>query len=223
MYNWAVSRELVAHNPCLMVPAPGKEQARDRVLSPDELRQVWKACAAIRAQSGAIFQLQILTAQRVGEVRLLRWDDIQGMWWTIPAEVAKNGLAHRVPLSPPALALLDTLRPRSGSMPWVFPGPDPRKPLARVQAVCQHIRTLSGVDFRSHDLRRTAASHMTSMGIPRLVVSKILNHSEPGVTAVYDRHSYDLEKQAALHRWGEKVQAMLAGETGKVIPLQKNA
>jgi hypothetical protein len=35
---------------------------------------------------------------------------------------------------------------------------------------------------------------MAGMGIPRLVIAKILNHVEPGVTAVYDRHSYDNEK-----------------------------
>ena len=57
-------------------------------------------------------------------------------------------------------------------------------------------------DATPHDLRRTAASHMTSSGINRLVVSKILNHAEPGVTPVYDRHSYDREKREALDAWG---------------------
>jgi integrase len=80
---------------------------------------------------------------------------------------------------------------------------------------------MSGVVFVPHDLRRTAASHMTSMGIPRLVVAKILNHIEPGVTRVYDRHSYDAEKRQALEAWGRKVLALVAGETGKVIPLQR--
>ena len=45
-------------------------------------------------------------------------------------------------------------------------------------------------DFVPHDLRRTAASCMTSMGISRLVVAKVLNHADSSVTAVYDRHSY---------------------------------
>jgi len=45
---------------------------------------------------------------------------------------------------------------------------------------------------------------MTSMGVSRLVVSKILNHVESGVTAVYYRHSYDEEKREALTRWGRR-------------------
>ena len=62
---------------------------------------------------------------------------------------------------------------------------------------------------------------MTSMGIPRLVVAKILNHVEPGVTRVYDRHSYDAEKRQALDTWGRKVVALVTGETGKVIPFRR--
>ena len=53
-------------------------------------------------------------------------------------------------------------------------------------------------------------SAMTSMGVPRLVVSKILNHVESGVTAIYDRHSYDAEKREALAKWGGRVEAILA-------------
>jgi integrase len=59
--------------------------------------------------------------------------------------------------------------------------------------------------FTPHDLRRTASSQMASIGVPRLTVSKILNHVERGATAVYDRHSYDREKRAALELWGAKL------------------
>jgi len=46
--------------------------------------------------------------------------------------------------------------------------------------------------------------------VPRLVVSKILNHVETGVTAVYDRHSYDLEKRAALDCWGKRLEGIVS-------------
>ena len=62
--------------------------------------------------------------------------------------------------------------------------------------------------FKPHDLRRTAASHLTGMGFSRLVVSKLLNHVESGVTAVYDRHSYDTEKREALAAWGARVEEL---------------
>ena len=53
---------------------------------------------------------------------------------------------------------------------------------------------------------------MTSMGIPRLTVGKILNHAESGVTAVYDRHSYDREKKEALVKWGKKIEQVCGGK-----------
>ncbi len=67
-------------------------------------------------------------------------------------------------------------------------------------------------DVTPHDLRRTAASGMTSFGASRLVVSKILNHVEQGVTRVYDRHSYDLEKREALDAWGERLGKIVGGK-----------
>ena len=70
----------------------------------------------------------------------------------------------------------------------------------------------SRVKFRGHDLRRTAASLVVSGGVPRLVVSKILNHVETGVTAVYDRHSYDPEKRAALDYWGSRLEQIVSAQ-----------
>jgi len=52
------------------------------------------------------------------------------------------------------------------------------------------------------------------MGVPRLTVSKILNHIESGITAVYDRHSYDNEKREALALWGDRLSRIIKGTTG---------
>ena len=140
----------------------------------------------------------------------MRWDQIDGEWWTIPSEVAKNGLTHRVPLSPQSLRVLDRLRPITVHQPWVFESPrKPGQPLRAVRKAAERLTAATGVDFLPYDLRRTAASHMTSLGVSRLVVAKVLNHVESGVTAVYDRHSYDAEKRAALETWGGRVNEMV--------------
>jgi|RhiMetdeSRZDD1v2_1073273.scaffolds.fasta_scaffold23744_5 integrase len=224
MFNWAISRELVEGNPCLQVQPPGKEHQRERVLSDEEIRAVWAACDHLDPLHAACVQLALLTAQRGGEVRSMQWKDVdlETGWWTIPASKAKNGRAHRVPLSPPAVAVLRGRQTTPTVTPWVFPSPiRPQQPLRKPQGAAKRLVQVSGVAFVPHDLRRTAASHMTSMGIPRLVVGKILNHVEPGVTKVYDRHSYDAEKRQALEAWGHKVTALVTGETGKVILLQR--
>ena len=63
-----------------------------------------------------------------------------------------------------------------------------------------------------HDLRRTAATNITKMGVNRLTVSKILNHVETGVTAVYDRHGYDAEKRHALEVWATRLEEIVTGK-----------
>ena len=79
--------------------------------------------------------------------------------------------------------------------------------MRELQKAIQRIRTASVIqDFNGHDLRRTAAS----MGVPRLVIQKILNHVETGVTSVYDRHSYDAEKKEALDKWAKRLTRLVS-------------
>lgn len=220
IYNFGIGRGLVEHNPCLGVPMPAKARQRDRVLSEEEIRALWRVLDHEDPVMAATFKMRLLTAQRGVEVLAMRWEHIDGDWWTIPAEVAKNGLTHRVPLAPQVQSLLDELRPVTGGSVWVFASPRRKGAhITAVQKAAERIAKRAEVDFVPHDLRRTAASFMTSMGISRLVVSKILNHVESGITAVYDRHSYDAEKRQALVRWAGKMDEILgrSRELAKVV------
>ena len=212
MFNFAVSRDLLAANPCLMVSAPARENARDRVLQADELRSFWRALpeAGISLPVQLILKFMLVTAQRKSEVSRAEWRefDLRDAVWTIPAEKAKNGLVHRVPLSALALEILREAREGIGDERWVFRSPRAPGPVhdtAVDHAVKASRERLGAPGLTPHDLRRTAASHMTSLGANRLVVGKILNHAEPGVTAVYDRHGYDAEKREALELWSNRL------------------
>ena len=215
MFNFGIGRDLVEANPCAGVPMPAKPRQRDRVLSEEEIRSLWRVLDDQGTPVAASFKLRLLTAQRGVEVLSMRWSDIEADWWTIPAEVAKNGRSHRVPLSAPALALVEELREKVNGSPFLFPSPKRAdEPIAHVQKAAERLVEAAEVKFVPHDLRRTAASYMTSMGVTRLVVSKILNHVEQGVTATYDRHSYDGEKREALTRWGERLEVIVGSQNG---------
>jgi integrase len=223
IFNFGMLRGIVEHNPAYKVPNPGVEHSRDRVLSENEVRALWNALNEERPKIAGIFRLALLTAQRRGEIAGMRWDevDLEGAWWTIPADRSKNGLPHRIPLGPQALAVLGELRdsaPQSDI--HVFPGSKQGNPITNLQKPLRRLKRRSGIDFRIHDLRRTAASLMTGMGVSRLVVGKILNHAERGITAVYDRHSYDAEKRRALLKWGVWLNELVVGKApGQVIQL----
>jgi len=226
IYNWAIEEERVENNPCLRISRASKVTERDRVLADEEIRVVWSALDRQPRIVAARLQLQLLTAQRSGEVRRMRWSDIDlaSGWWTIPAEFSKNGLSHRVPLSPWAGRILQDIKADTGE--WVFPGRKPTQPVSESNRPLTIIRKACGFDFWLHDLRRTAASGMTSMGLSRDTVSKVLNHVEKGVTRVYDRYTYDREKRQALETWAERLEEILAGKPrsdGKVVPLRPAA
>jgi integrase len=210
-----------------MVKRVVRERPRDRVLTEDEIRAVWSALDDEHQVMAALVRLRLLTAQRGGELQGARWEEVDLIsgWWTIPADRSKNGLSHRVPLSPQALRIFkelhayreSTRRPNEDGdlelSPWVFPSTRKTGPhVHHAQKAFERLVARSGVKFRGHDLRRTAASLMVGGGVPRLVVSKILNHVETGVTAVYDRHSYDPEKRAALDYWGNRLEEILVGK-----------
>ena len=219
MFNYAIEQSILEFSPCNRVRAPAQEQRRDRVLTEDEIRAFWHGLdkAGMSEGSRLAMRLLLVTAQRKGEVVGAPWSefDLVGGWWTIPIERAKNKSSHRVPLSAGALSLLQCAKELSGESPYLFPSPrNVNAPVGGTSidhALHRALSTIGLTNVIPHDLRRTAASHMTGSGIPRLTVSKILNHAEPGVTAVYDRHSYDREKRQALDAWGRRLEEIIAG------------
>ena len=211
------------------VKKPGIDRSTDRVLSSEEIRKLWPALDGpwFSKRVAAAVRLILVTAQRPGEVVSVQHEelDLDGGWWTIPAERAKNGLAHRVPLNQMAREILNSLPAVS---PWVFPSPDKNRHMHRnamTQALCRarmrETEALEVKDFSPHDLRRTAASHMASAGVERFVIGRLLNHAESGITRVYDRHSYDAEKQRAAEKWARLLSAILTGEQPKVVEISR--
>ncbi|MEE9452081.1 MAG: site-specific integrase, partial [Gammaproteobacteria bacterium] len=217
MFNYAISRGELTVNPCAGIAKPFAERQRDRVFSEAELCDFWQGLDSAAMTDGVKLALKLilLTAQRKGEVIKARWEniDLETCWWHIPASITKNKQSHRVYLSPAAMSILTEAKNLSAQSEWVFPSPRSGQSLgdtALNHALVRNLKHLKIEDATVHDLRRTAASHMTAIQIPRLVVSKILNHAEHSVTAIYDRYSYDEEKQKALTQWAEKLTALVA-------------
>src|SRR5208283_3076541 len=163
IFNFGVDNEIVDSNPAARVRKPGAEHQRDRVLTEDEIRCVWNALEAEPSKTRAIFRLALLTAQRKGEIVGMKKDELEfdSGWWTIAAERTKNGLAHRVPLAPEATQILREMELASRDERLIFRGGRIGRPLTNLQKSMRRIKKESEVDFRFHDLRRTAASLMT--------------------------------------------------------------
>lgn len=228
MYNWAISRDMIETNPCLSVRPPARATHRDRVLSSEEIYYFWHNIekTAISAHIKLALKLQLVTAQRKGELLAAKWSDVDlnSKIWTIPIENSKNRLAHRVPLSDLACAILGDLKQVSGESAYLFPSKNGS--IIRGSSIDHALRkkrdVLQIANVTPHDFRRTAASHMASLGVNRLVISKILNHVESSVTSIYDRYSYDSEKRNALDGWGRYLTVLIERKEDDKSTKKKN-
>jgi integrase len=224
--NWAVERGVVDASPCDKIKAPAAEESRDRVLSDDEVRLAWTAFERLGWPFGQIAQLLLLTGARRDEIASGRWSeiDLEAKTWTIAKERSKNGVAHEIPLSDAAIAILKQL-PRIGdrkdALIFSTTGLTAVSGFSRAKdAIDNVILAARGAEVGApdrwtfHDLRRTAASGMAGLGIAPHVVEAVLNHRSgtiKGVAAVYNRYSYATEKRQALDAWARRLEAIVTG------------
>ena len=100
-FAWAVKRDAVQHNPFANLPVAKSISKRERVLSDEEIAEIWRAAGDAGSPYGTIIRLLILTGQRRGEVAGMTWGEISDdlATWTLPGERTKNGrrtLSHSV-------------------------------------------------------------------------------------------------------------------------------
>ncbi len=211
VFNWAVEEDLLEASPCVGLKKPGVEQARDRVLTADEIAQVWSVLDD-EGPVGQALKLLFYTGARRGEVLSLRWSelDLAERLWRIPAARSKNRDTHVIPLSTGALRVLDGLGDAHSK--WVFPSPRGDAAIGSPQKAAERIRARSGVAFRLHDIRRTAATGLASLGTPPAIVSAVLGHTPPGpaATLIYNRYTPVREMRAALEAWAAHLAGLIS-------------
>lgn len=215
--SWCFSRGHLSADIAVALPKAAREAARDIVLSVEEVRQIFDVCTSLGRPWGALVRLQILTGQREGEIRELRWEevDLDARTITKAGAQTKNGKPHITHLSEPALAILNELNAaRIEEVPWVFPGRTPEKPVWHNSKVKIRLSEALGDDFRQdwrlHDLRTAMASALCERGESEQIVDRILNHSAVGsapsaVARVYQRSDLLPQRAKALDTWGRLV------------------
>lgn len=219
IFNYAIDEELISASPAQRIK-PEPEVERERVLTGSEIKNFWSGldAAPIDPQVRHLLRFLLVTGQRRGEAVGMQWGevDFEANEWTIPASRAKSGKAHVVPLSDLALELLKDMASASQG-DFVFPGARENSPLSAYsvsQGMRKSLKALKLADNPAtpHDLRRSFASGLAELGFPRLTVSKLLNHREGGITAVYDRYAYAEEMRTAMQAWGARLVEIVSGK-----------
>jgi integrase len=212
-FTWLERRGLVEGNPVAGIPRPGgAETPRDRVLTNEEIRAIWRA-----PPSGfqSIVLIALLTAQRRESIAAMKWDDLmldaEAPLWTIPAADMKMARIHNVPLSAAAVSILER-QPRNRL--FVFGRDAPFSGFSKAKANFQQQTGTTG--WTLHDCRRTATTRMAPDTAAE-VMRAILDHKPPSndmLGRIYNQHSYIAEARVALDRLSRALEQSLSGAPG---------
>lgn len=179
-------------NPCVGIPRPPLNNARDRYLTTEEAVRLREAVEKSRnKQLKFIIGLLLHTGCRVSEILHARWQhvDLERRLLKIPQ--TKGGKARFVPLSQGALDLIAAL-PEFDDCPFLVPNPKTKKPWVGIFMSWDTARKQAGLDdLRIHDLRHSAASFMSSAGIDLYTISKVLGHRNITTTQRYSHLQSD--------------------------------
>jgi integrase len=225
LFNWAASQAIVTSVPVFKGLA-AEEQSRNRVFDDDEIKTLWNAAAVY--PFGPALRLMFTTGARRSEIFDLTWREIDmgKKMWTLPAERAKNGVRHELPLSDLAVEVLESLPRLEG--PYLFSTTSGKKPFRGYSKAKGDLAADLDFDepWRLHDLRRSVGSGLQALRFSRDVIGAVLNHAKGGgATPIYMRHDYSHEKLEALTAWGRRLEQIITGKSGagKVVELRPQA
>jgi integrase len=213
LFKLAVAEGHLEENPVTGTrqPAPGKKNARDRVLTSDELVMLWKASGD--DDYGRIIKLAILLGGRREEIGSMHWSEIDEAGnWTLPAARSKNRKALVLPL--PAAAL-EIFGPRGDGFVFGRAGFSNWSESKRLLDA----RLGFATPWVLHDLRRTFITRTEDdLDIPPHHIKAVVNHARDGdvTNRFYNRARLDNQKRDALAKWADYIIGLVDGRVVRI-------
>ena len=236
LFNYAASKDIIEASPMSALETIGTMTPKDRYLSDKELKVFLDALPVsyMAPNTAHVLELILRTGQRPSEVCGAVKSEMQEDWWVIPSSRTKNGREQRIPLTDTIKALFGEANEHG----FFFPSLRyPEKPLAATVLSKALQRSVTGKykktgeeitipikqPFTPHDLRRTCATGLASLGFSIEVIAAILNHKPRTVTGIhYTMYQHAAEKQTAIEAWDRKLAAIATGEkSDNVIPMAR--
>jgi hypothetical protein len=218
--NWFATKDHQFKNPLVKGMGRNAGESRDRVLSDDEIRALWKAEGLMRD----FYCFALLCAQRKTKILQMTFSDLSadGLW-TIKSRPREKG--HGIEFRLPALALEIAERQRfedSEPNDRVFPLPLNAGSFWKERQVLDTaLGNVGETAYVVHDLRRTASTRMGEAGVLPWVGEKVLGHQVGSeVERTYNRHTWIKEKSEALQKLADSI-AQIVG--ANVKPLKQTA
>lgn len=195
----------------------------------------------LKSTFGRMLQLIFLNAARRDEVRCMSRSEFgaNSGEWKLPAERSKNGLDFLIPMAPASIEILESLPRVAGKAGFVFTttGETPVSGLSKCKARIEKamlrlardeakergedVDNVTIAPWRIHDLRRTARTNFSRLGIRAEIAERCVNHvlKHSDVEDVYNLYDYRPEKADALKKWADFVLRLVDGTPANVTTL----
>ncbi len=231
IFDHGVGRHVVRSNPCgglkpSAIIGDVKPKRERLQLTRDELHAVVAEAPNLNPVYGLVVKIMLATCVRRSEMVKARGSDIDldAATWTIPQENSKNKKAFVIPLAPRVVGWFRELLALGHGSPWVVPGMDRRRHLTpeSLNKIVGSLRERLGDRVRSftpHDLRSTARSYLSELGVDVATAEMCLNHSLGGLVAIYDQSDRIDQRRRALAAWSDFLGAIEDGKDWKVTTL----
>jgi integrase len=224
LFEWAIREDYVAINPAAGVDRPFKEQPRQRSLTENEIRLVWRAFEDMGAPYGKLGMLLLLLGARRGEVAGMRWSQLgleRGLW-RLPSTSTKTSVERMVPLVPTVVEILASI-PRIDGRDPVFPASRGDNTIGGFSQALRALHRSSGTTgWHWHDLRRTVRTNLARLGVPQHIGERVLGHASGGESAisrVYNTYRYEAEVREAMQLWASELDRIVTRGEPKVVAI----
>lgn len=210
-FTWCYKAHLIDRSPMERLEKPPTGKSRDRSLTEEELRKVYREASKLETSAQRFVWLILRTACRPGETKGLKRSYFSADRVQLPKEATKNGHPHLFPISKETYKGLDSFPIFDGS-DYLFPSPRTHvrgKPVYHLQnnnRLLVEMQDATGTaNWTHHDCRRTVSTYWAEkFQVPPHLIERMLNHVSgevSGVAAVYNRATYLEELRDCVKRW----------------------
>lgn len=201
-FNWCLGRDYINSNPAAHIPK-ATEHARERVLSLEELRTLYKASSKLSAGNELLIKLMLLTGQRENAIARLEQSEWKGTYLEISGDRNKSGTRIKVHLSEASQKLLAKLGTKEGK--YLVSTTGGHKPISGFSKLKKKLDALTGIEehWTFHDIRGGIATYLEENGLDRIYTSRILNHKDTSTTGIYARPEHRQYFESVFEKWSQ--------------------
>ena len=210
-WRYAIQKEVTAYNPIALVDTQSSKPrrvkwTRDQVMAfLDVAYSDWDYRSI-----GLIVHMAYDWAQRIGDMRTLRWDNIDFDAQRMDLTQSKRNADVHLPIGDNLLAMLEVQRRDFGFQPYVAPRVHPRAnsyspyDMQEIYSLINEVKTKANLpdELTAMDLRRTAITEMVEAGVDMAGVMQVSGHRNPQSVKPYLVNTFSGASAALAKRNG---------------------